>query len=557
MTRRFAACALALLGPVGLAGCLSDEALRIECGSDAECAVDEACVARTCQSRAALEALEASGACVGPQCVPCDDCTPAPNQVAVCEAGTCVRECTPGFLDLDPLAPGCEYGCVPTTDPLERCDGVDNDCDGATDENDDALVSSPCAEQLGVCDGSVRACVDGIEPGCDAQRLADEASGPYEPGQETRCDGADNDCDGDVDERCCGEADPREVLSRAAGWEALGVVGVEGAGLVLHALHRDGQGGRGAWATWAVGAGDESRARETGSFPLCAATERAMTGAIDVDGSVLAVVCAEGIDAVRAVMFAPGETEPLGAVALPRVPWRVRAARLGATVAAAVEYRDGVGGPAGAARVRLDARDGTGEVIDVGVGDDVTSVDVLAAGGGFWLGAIVAGAPMLERYVGDFGASAASGTLDGGAQAMALVPLGELAGVVELRDGALHRGVARVAGARVEVAARGAPLELVMGADDRVATASLAAGTLVVVLGDGGIDARLLGDQLARVDAVWAGTEGAEMPEVGTTFVADGGLLLAATGRVEGLGDALALLRLGAELSAICPLPSR
>jgi len=77
---------------------------------------------------------------------------------------------------------------------------MDNDCDGESDE-DLAEMAPLAARQLGICAGVRQTC------GGQAGWLAPDygADIRYEP-QESLCDGADNDCDGTVDESCpdCG-----------------------------------------------------------------------------------------------------------------------------------------------------------------------------------------------------------------------------------------------------------------------------------------------------------------------------------------------------------------
>ena len=37
----------------------------------------------------------------------------------------------------DEASNGCEYACSPTNNGIEICDGIDNDCDGSSDEEFD------------------------------------------------------------------------------------------------------------------------------------------------------------------------------------------------------------------------------------------------------------------------------------------------------------------------------------------------------------------------------------------------------------------------------------
>jgi hypothetical protein len=72
----------------------------------------------------------------------------------------------------------------------ERCNALDDDCDGATDEGFD--VGSPCAAGVGACHAIGRVvCLPSGDTVCDA------VPGP---GGAERCNGVDDDCDGHADE---------------------------------------------------------------------------------------------------------------------------------------------------------------------------------------------------------------------------------------------------------------------------------------------------------------------------------------------------------------------
>jgi hypothetical protein len=111
-----------------------------------------------------------------------DDCDGATDEgfgaPVVCGVGACQR-----------TVPGCAVGgmmmtCTPGTPVAEACNGLDDDCDGTTDETFGTLTCG-----TGACRRMVSACIMGVPQVCT----------PGAPSGET-CDGNDNDCDTFVDE---------------------------------------------------------------------------------------------------------------------------------------------------------------------------------------------------------------------------------------------------------------------------------------------------------------------------------------------------------------------
>jgi hypothetical protein len=168
------------------------------CRSDEGCNDYNSCTVDVCEHRECVyTSLED-----GTQCDDYDEWTI--NDV--CISGSCVGEpdsdgdgygnddCDDSNYDINPGAP-------------EVCgDGHDNDCDGLTDDYDpDCFECNPgetsdCDVQLGVCAGSQKTCSEQGKWGTCSEAEYNY-TGNYQA-EETKCDGLDNDCDGETDEGC-------------------------------------------------------------------------------------------------------------------------------------------------------------------------------------------------------------------------------------------------------------------------------------------------------------------------------------------------------------------
>ena len=198
------------------------------CADDAGCPDGWECVLLTNSGGDAVELCVPEVLCLdedddgygrGPDCAgpDCDDTDPEINPRAreICDGDD--NDCD-GMVDDDPVetsqtcdtsfSGACSEGLYLCVDGLldceprvlpgdEVCNGLDDDCDGETDESDDGEVlirpcydALPSTEGVGECRGGVQAC-DGGEFG----RCVDQVL----PTDEI-CNGLDDDCDGMVDE---------------------------------------------------------------------------------------------------------------------------------------------------------------------------------------------------------------------------------------------------------------------------------------------------------------------------------------------------------------------
>jgi hypothetical protein len=208
-----------------------------------------------------------------------------------------------GFVDAEDCAPG-----DPTVFPgaWEACDGIDNDCDQAVDElydldGDGFLADDAGCRALGAtidcddldpqsnpeapevvgdgadndCDGRVDETPDMDGDGFEAADDCDDADPYVFPGAAEACDGIDNDCDGTADEDwdhdgdgvagCAGDCDDDDPTNSPAITEVCDGADNDCDGEVDEGFDLDGDG----WATCGGDCDDSQAGVHPGAEELC------------------------------------------------------------------------------------------------------------------------------------------------------------------------------------------------------------------------------------------------------------------------------------------------
>jgi hypothetical protein len=132
----------------------------------------------------------------------------SPNSaIGGCVAAQCViAACAPGHANLDSDASnGCEYACPVTPPTVESCNGLDDDCNGVVDDPAVIAAQKPptalCYPTPGTpCAGADFQCVGLAGWKCNYGPAVEVTASGTLAQVETKCDGVDGNCNGQVDE---------------------------------------------------------------------------------------------------------------------------------------------------------------------------------------------------------------------------------------------------------------------------------------------------------------------------------------------------------------------
>lgn len=124
------------------------------------------------------------------------------NAFPSCVNGTCgILACRPGFGNADGnTANGCEYTCPVNPVTAESCDGRDNDCNGIVDDPGGLVVPPNFCNQNTSCAGTQPVCRGAQGWSCPYGPNVEVDTNGNLVLAERRCDGRDGNCNTQVDE---------------------------------------------------------------------------------------------------------------------------------------------------------------------------------------------------------------------------------------------------------------------------------------------------------------------------------------------------------------------